>query len=197
MSLSPLASVTNILTIPAGLVVCFFGYRIAKAIVGIAGYFVGAVGGAALGGANHWSPGLVLAATIGSGLICACLAMVLSFAGIFILGVAGFYLLSTLFLHNPPAIVGIAIAGGIATVMWQKFMLMVTTALGGASAVVSAIVALAHGMHALGMEDPSRSLEGPHRSHEGSISLLVALCLGAAGLVVQMAMARSRKHAEE
>jgi hypothetical protein len=192
-SVPPLTGLARVLAIPVGLVVCFYGYRILKVTMGIAGFFVGASTCVSLATAAHWGPGLVIGAGIVGGLIAAWLAVALYFLGIFVLGFAAFFSLAQLLVHSLPAAIGIAILGGIVTVILQKFMLMVTTAFGGASIVVSSVLALIHGRTVLRIDDLWQPLRGGAGTGESLLVLAAALILGAAGLFAQMGLARRRR----
>ena len=194
--LPPLGSVGPILAIPLGLLSCFFGYRLLKAVIGLAGFVVGCAAGVMLGGAVHGAPWLIIAAGIVAGLLSAWLAVTLYFVGIFLLGVAAFAGLASLVTHNGLAIFGFGILGGILTVVLQKFMLMVTTAFGGASMVASAVTALAHGRHAVRLEDLGRPIQAGTGTREDLLVLLGSLLLGCVGLVVQMGWWKARKKEE-
>jgi hypothetical protein len=188
-----LGSVGSILAIPIGLLSCFFGYRLLKLVIGLAGFTVGCAAGVSLGGAAQWAPWLVIAAGIVVGLLAAWLAVALYFVGIFLLGVAAFAGLASLFVHNVLAVAGIGILGGILTLALQKFMLRVATAFGGASMVASGVVALIHGQQAVRVADLGRPIQAGAGSREDLLVLLGTLALGCLGLIVQMGGGKGRK----
>lgn len=196
VSMPNLGSVGPFIAIPLGLLSCFFGYRLLKVVIGLAGFVVGWGAGAAIGGAAHWAAWLVVAAGLVGGLLCAWLAVALFFVGVFLLGFAAFTALASPVVHHSLAILVIGILGGILTVVLQKFMLKAATAFGGASMVASAVAALAHGRHAVRLVDLGRPIQAGAGTQEDLLVLLGSLLLGCVGLYVQMGLGRGRNHRE-
>lgn len=195
-SLPELGSVGPLLAIPLGLLSCFFGYRLLKVVIGIAGFAVGWTAGVSLGVAAHWAPWLVIAAGIVAGLLCAWLSVALYFVGIFLLGFAAAASLAALAIHNSLAVFGIGILGGILTVVLQKLMLMATTAFGGASMVAAVVAALVHGQKAVRLEDLGRPMHAGAGTRDDLFVLLGSLLLGCVGLFVQVGAGKARKSRE-
>lgn len=132
-----------------GALSCFFGYRIFKIILAIWGFILGAIGGALLGAIFGMGQTvyMVLGGLLG-GIIGAVLLVVVYFIGIFILGaLAGFllaYILGMSFnLPTHPAILLVtSVLGGILAIIFQKFMIIFSTALAGAWSMVLGIFIL-------------------------------------------------------
>ena len=132
-----------IISIIAGLIVCFQGYRVFKAALGIAGFIVGAAlafNFAALYSGNMIV--LVIAAIFG-GMVGAWLAAAFYYVGLFLVGaLAGWQLwllLSTVLPVGSVLIVPAVLAGvlGIIACFLQKPVITVATAMIGAWAIVT------------------------------------------------------------
>ncbi|MCK4537352.1 MAG: TMEM198/TM7SF3 family protein [Candidatus Krumholzibacteria bacterium] len=121
-----------------GLLACFWGYRMFKAVLGLIGFILGAylVGG--LTASFMGGMGLVpLIAGVAGGLICGSLFVGLYFMGIFVLGAAAGWLFGVLItsmasnsLHILLFII-LALVGGILAVTFQKTIIVVATAILG------------------------------------------------------------------
>lgn len=151
MELTPATlKLLSIFTIILGLFICFFGYRIFKLVLAITGFITGATFVAGVG--FTLTEGneiiIILIAGIAGGLIAAVLLLFLYSAGIFLLGAmfgiivsSGILLLmnidSNRILYILPAILG-----GILTLIFQKFMLVLTTSIFGAWITVISTVYL-------------------------------------------------------
>ena len=167
-----------------GVLQCFFGYRIFKVILGILGFFwgaaLGAVGGAMTG------PLFVLLFAIVGGVLGAVLFVLLFFVGIFFLG-AGLGLLVGMAIS---ALVGVvpavfialplAVIGGVLALVFQKLIIILATAFGGAWSTVSSVAAIALGAQAFDW------LKRPDALGSWSAAVPIAwLALGVVGVVVQ------------
>jgi MFS family permease len=187
------------LSILVGALQCFFGYRIFKVILGLTGFLLGGTLAGAIGYAISQEQAVALLAGLVGGFIGAALIVALYFIGVFLIGaLLGGVLGTALFAvaeSNPePAVVLVlAVIAGIIAVIFQKFMIIVSTAFGGAWAVVTGI---AH--FTTGAVDPG-NLERMFRS-AGSHLYAILLCwlaLGIVGVVVQYKSApRKEKKAE-
>ena len=141
-----LTNVSHYLLGLTGLVICFAGYRITRAVITLAGF----VAGAGLIGsiANNYSQGdsmiTILSAFLG-GLLGAGLALGLYNVGIFILGALAGAATGSLFTSELLFIGIIAIAAGIITLFLKKFMLVVATAMAGALTLILSIYLIRHG----------------------------------------------------
>ncbi|MBN1674104.1 MAG: DUF4203 domain-containing protein [Kiritimatiellae bacterium] len=131
--------------IPVGLVQCFCGYRIFKIVLGILGFFLFGFVAAFVGYALSGEPIVALVAFLLGGVIGAAFMVVLYFVGIFLLGafmgmiMAG--VLCGLFDASPhPALLLLlALIGGVVAVLFQKLMIILSTAFTGAWGVVTGV----------------------------------------------------------
>lgn len=122
-----------------GLLYCFFGYKLLKLLLGVSGFLVA---GTVAGMAGAWvSTGNLIVAGIAAlvGGLCGAMAILFIFRlAIFLVGAAAAGLVAYEVLASRPetwapwAIIGLAFAGGIFTVMLERaVMAVVTAALGG------------------------------------------------------------------
>src|SRR5438874_2459357 len=139
-----------LLLLLGGALSCFAGYRLFRLVVGIYGFIPGAMLASALMAASN-TMGLILAPIVG-GLPGALLLVCAYFGGIELVG-AG---LGALILHvtwgyvrtgDPPpsAVIVMSIAGSIAAMLLQRYVIIVATAFGGAwPMIVGVLVAAGH-----------------------------------------------------
>jgi hypothetical protein len=170
-----------------GALECFFGYRIFRIILGLIGFLIGAILGAAIGYSLSGDRIVSLLAGVVGGVIGASLLVALYFVGVFIVGALLGGVLSamlyTILNHDPALVVIIvlAIIGGVIAIIFQKFMIIVSTSFSGSWVVVS-------GLASLFAKQTSPTDIGMLIRSEGSstyIILLIAIALGIAGMVVQ------------
>lgn len=137
-----------LLSIFIGILSCFWGYRIFKIILGIIGFILGAylAGSVGIYFTHHIGLVTIIAAIVG-GIIGASLIASLYYVGIFILGAVGGWLLGVMItgaaghqIHLVLLIV-IAIACGILAVIFQKLIIIVSTASYGSWNIVSGLFA--------------------------------------------------------
>ena len=140
------------LGILVGLIQCFFGYRIFKLVLGLTGFIVGgALAGSAVYSISQQVITAILVGILG-GAVGAVLMVVLYFVGIFLFGaylgaVLG-AVLSGMLNSNPEPVLMIilAVISGILTLIFQKFMIIVSTGFNGAWNVVTGIAYFATGI---------------------------------------------------
>lgn len=192
-------------SIGLGLLYCFFGYRIFKVLLGILGFVVGASVAAkfvfdTFGG----EPVLTIVAGLVGGVIGTVLLVFLYFVGVFLLGAWLGSLLGVLLTGGGEStaalviIVVLAVMGGIVTVVFQKLMIILSTALGGSWAIVYGI------SHLLGGGPDSIQSFQYHPNLRalrpmgvwGYAMFLGWIILGIAGLVVQYRLAREERPEE-
>lgn len=132
--------------IVAGVLLCFFGYRILKVSLGLMGFILGAYGGWQAGLAIfHGSTGTALVCALIGGIIGMLLCLLVFLLGVFCVGAAAGTAIAGAVLsgggHQVPAIVLIAlpIAFGIIALIAQKFMIAVSTAFSGAYLITAGI----------------------------------------------------------
>ena len=194
-------SIIAIFAIIFGIVCCFWGYRIFKVILGILGFVLGAF----LAGniAFYVSGGnlviTVVAAMLG-GLIGGALIVVLYFVGLFLLGAwcgillvnvttsaYSFHLYTVLF-------VLIAIIGGILAVVFQKLIIILSTAFLGSWYFISGLFYLLLGGGFTPFDlfyHPGRLLK--YQGPQYYIVLLFWFILGIAGIVFQYRFTRMKQ----
>jgi hypothetical protein len=133
-----LASVPPIALLVAGFVVCFFGYRLIRLTLGLAGFGMGlALGLTITGLLPHVSQVLTIVVGIVCGILGALAATLLYKLGVFVLGagagalVAGAVILATGW-HHPVLIqIVAAIIGGILTLLLERPLVSILSALAG------------------------------------------------------------------
>jgi hypothetical protein len=135
------------LLVVSGAVACFAGYRLFKIVLGVYGFILGAMLASSMMGTSN-TTGMVVAALVG-GIAGALLLVFAYFVGIALVG-AG---LGALVAHvgwswigsgDPPAIAVIllSIAGSIGAMVLQRYVIIVSTAFGGAWTVIVGGLAL-------------------------------------------------------
>jgi len=193
-------------SIGLGALYCFFGYRIFRVLLGILGFILGAAAVAAVAWdvfGRDQQVIVILAGLVG-GVIGAVLMVMLYFVGVFLLGAWLGSLLGVLLTGGGGStveiviIVTLAVIGGIMAVIFQKLMIIVSTALSGSWVIVSGVSQLVGGGSV-----PVRSLQyhpdiGFLRSMGigGYVMLLFWVLLGTAGMVVQYRITRERRSEE-
>ena len=137
-----------VLLVLGGALSCFAGYRLFKVVLGIYGFILGAMLASSMMAASN-TLGMIVSAVVG-GLAGALLLVFAYFVGIALVG-AG---LGALVVHvtwsyvrsgDPPplAVIVMAIAGSIAAMLLQRYVIIVATAFGGAwTMIVGAIAAV-------------------------------------------------------
>ncbi len=191
-------SMTAVLAIALGILICFFGYRVLRVTLAIAGFGVGALlGGGVVGMIPGTTQIVVLIAAGVFGVLGAIFSAVLYKVGVFLLGAGGGALVAGLVVTaiggtaTTLVLVIAGVVGGILALLLQRVVVSALTSFGGAWAVV------AGSFHLLGWYDiqtgllPSRAVHspGPH------FYLMVAIWLGLGilGAIVQ-GLTRRRKN---
>ena len=157
---SEVLSVVIGLSIVVGAVECFFGYRIFKVILGLIGFLIGGGVAGAIGYAVSEQEIVALLAGLVGGAIGAALMVALFFIGVFLVGaffggVLGGVLYAVAGNSPEPAVLLIlAIIAGVMAVIFQKFMIILSTGFGGAWNVVTGIAFFTTG--AIDPTDPGR-----------------------------------------
>jgi hypothetical protein len=136
-------NISPIALLIAGFVVCFFGYRLVRFTLGLAGFGVGLALGLAIAGLI---PGLGQVLTIIIGIVCgilgAVLATVLYKFGVFLLGagagalIAGVIVAATGWHYPLVARVLAAVAGGVLTLIMERPLISILSAFAGGWGVV-------------------------------------------------------------
>lgn len=136
-----------IVLVLGGLLSCFAGYRVFRLVLGIYGFILGALLASSLMGTDQklW---MVLAA-VGGGLLGALVLVAAYFIGVALIGGAFGALAANViwgaFDSEPHALVVIAfsIAGALAALALQRYVIIVSTAFGGAWTMMVGALALA------------------------------------------------------
>lgn len=131
-----------------GLLICFFGYRIFRLVLAIAGFIIGAsfVAGVAYTLTNGNDLIVILIAALAGGIISALVLIFLYSAGVFILGALfGIILFSGVLVisninTNPFLYIVPALMGGVMAIFLQKFtVVLITSFIGAWVAVIGAL----------------------------------------------------------
>ncbi|MEO0068886.1 MAG: DUF4203 domain-containing protein [candidate division WOR-3 bacterium] len=177
----------RIIALALGLVITFFGYRLLKFTLIVAGFVLGAyLGGfiALKAGAANW---LVIVAVIVLGIIAALLAVFLFKASIFLLGAAAGALLTAILSsgsgwnHLLFLLIG-AVVGGILALLIKRPVIALLTAFVGSWFTVAAIFSFLGKVRI-------RLGEGVHMP----VMVILWLALGAIGFIVQLSQTGKKK----
>ena len=181
-----------------GVISCFAGYRVFRIVLGIYGFILGALFASAAMGTEHtmWMIG---AALLG-GIVGALILIAAYFVGVALLG-AGIGALTASLIwaslgRDPGAIVVIlfAIAGALAALALQRYVIVGATAFGGAWTIVVGALALAGNRSAVDAAREDVWLAYPMNPAPGNYwVLLVWVALGIAGVFVQLAVTAKDK----
>ncbi len=140
------AQTSAMFAIVAGILTCFWGYRILKFSLAIMGFVAGALGGWEMGFfLPHASTGWALLCALIAGLIGAVLCLWLYFLGVFLLGAtAGGLVAAALFNQagqqiQPVVLLALPIAFGIIALIAQKVMIILCTACSGSYLITAGI----------------------------------------------------------
>jgi hypothetical protein len=182
------------LLLTSGFIICFFGYRLLRLTLGLAGFGVGLAFGLLIAGLI---PGATQVLTIILGIVAGILGAILATAlckvGVFLLGagagalVAGVIVAATGWHYPMIARVLAAIAGGILTLILERPLISILSALAGAWGIVLGAFRL------FGWHHGSAHPQEPPANYGVMIALW--LVLGLTGIMVQL---RSRhRHKRE
>ena len=191
-----------LLLVVGGILSCFAGYRLFKIVLGIYGFILGALLASSMMGVSNTS-GMIVAALLG-GIAGAVLLVFAYFVGIALVG-AG---LGALVAHigwgwvgsgDPPAaaVIVLSIAGSIGAMMLQRYVIIVSTAFGGAWTVLVGGLALMAG-RAVPPRTPATDvwILYPMTPAPGSSVVPIAwIVLGLFGTAVQLAITGRRRTA--
>ncbi len=185
MPIDLLSTVSPVLLLAAGFIICFFGYRLLRLTLGLAGFGVGLAGGVLIAGLI---PGASQLLTVILGIVFGILGAILATAlykfGVFLLGagagalIAGVVVTATGWPYPMIARVIAAIVGGILTLILERPLISILSALSGAWGMALGVFRLLGKHHAvLGSHKPT-----------AEYGLLIAcwLVLGLAGIWAQL-----------
>lgn len=141
MNLTPLTlKLFSIITILLGILICFFGYRIFRLVLAVAGFIIGAsfIAGVGFTLTEGNQILVIVIAGIAGGLITAVILLFLYSAGVFVLGslfgvviFSGMVAISNINI-DPLVYILPAILSGIVALILQKFMIVLITSFAGA-----------------------------------------------------------------
>jgi len=174
-----------------GLISCFAGYRAFRVVLGIYGFFIGALFVSGLMGTEHtlWMIGGALL----GGLVGALILILAYFVGVALIGALVGAILSNMIWaslgREPAALVVIvfAIAGALAALALQRYVIIGATAFIGAWTIIVGALAMMGNRMELAAARRSVWLAYPMNPAPGSYwVLLVWLALGITGVIVQL-----------
>jgi hypothetical protein len=180
-----------LLVIVAGILTCFWGYRILKLTLGLFGFIAGAYGGWEIGlSLLHGSSGIALVCAVIGGLVGMALYLWLYFVGIFLLGATAGTVVAAAFVNGtaqqaqPIVFLAISLIFGVIALVAQKFMIIVSTAFGGSYLITAGLWPFV-----ADAQNASRIwLHPAHNNSSGTLgyaALALWLVLGFAGLSFQ------------
>ncbi len=184
-----------------GLLSCFAGYRVFRTVLGIYGFIIGALAVSSAMGTEH-TAWMILGA-LGGGIVGALILIAAYFVGVALLG-AGIGALTASLIwaslgREPGALVVIAfaIAGALAALALQRYVIIGATAFGGAWTIIVGGLALQGNRVALDATAKNNVwLAYPMNPAPGNYWILLGwIALGIVGIVVQLTLTsgKSRK----
>jgi hypothetical protein len=183
-----------LLIMAGGMIACIAGYRLFRIVLAIYGFVLGAVIASSIVGPTN-TLGMIGAA-LGGGLAGALILVFAYFAGIALAGGAlGALLSHALWTQfgggEPPAllIVGAAVAGAIAAMFLQRYVIVVSTAFGGAWTIVVGLMSITGGRSG----NADVWILYPTMPAESRWTLLAWGALGVAGTAVQLAVTGKKR----
>ena len=182
-----------------GLISCFAGYRVFRLVLGIYGFILGALFASGAMGTEHtmW----MIVAALAGGVVGALILVAAYFVGVALLGAGIGALVASLVWsalgREPGAIVVIlfSIAGALAALVLQRYVIIGSTAFGGAWTIIVGALALAG--NKAGVEAAARNnvwLAYPMNPAPGQYWVLLAwIALGVIGVLVQLMVTGKNK----
>lgn len=182
-----------------GLLACFAGYRIFRVVLGIYGFILGALLATSVVGTEQamWT----ILAAIGGGLTGALILIAAYFVGVALIGAGLGAMTANLIwagIGGEPhvaVVIVLAIAGALAALALQRYVIIVATAFGGAQTVVVGAAALMGNRQAADAAARAVYSVYPLNPMPGTpVDLVAALVLGVLGVLVQLFVtAKGRK----
>ena len=132
-----------LLGILIGIIECFWGYKLFKFTLAIAGFITGLIAGTKLGYLYTSRSFISLLFGFMGGVIGALISLVLYYLGVFFVGslvgyLAGIIIMGThFFIFSQIILIIFSIVGGILALLFQKFMIIFATSFGGAWSIVN------------------------------------------------------------
>jgi hypothetical protein len=188
-----------IVLLVGGLISCFAGYRVFRIVLGIYGFLIGAFLASEAAGPAH-STWMIAAALVG-GVVGALILIAAYFVGVALLG-AGIGALATSLIwaslgREPSAVIVIvfAIAGALAALALQRYVIIGATAFGGGWTIIVGAIALSGSRVAVDAAARNNVwLAYPMNPAPGQYwVLLVWIALGISGVFTQLAVTAKGK----
>jgi hypothetical protein len=173
-----------------GLLACFAGYRIFRIVLGIYGFIGGALLASNIVGTENTM--VMIGAAIAGGLIGALILIAAYFIGVALIGAGLGAVVANLIwaaIGGEPHIaivIVLAIAGALAALALQRYVIIVATAFGGAQTVVVGAAALMGNRMASEVAEAVYSVYPLNPMPGTVIDAAAAFVLGIAGLAVQL-----------
>ena len=189
-----------LILLAGGIISCFAGYRVFRIVLGIYGFILGALFASGVAGPEN--TGWMIAAALAGGVIGALILIAAYFVGVALLGAGVGALAASLIWaslgREPGAVVVIvfAIAGALAALALQRYVIVGATAFGGAWTIIVGALALSGSRVALDAAARNNVwLAYPMNPAPGNYWVLLAwIALGVTGVIVQLAItAKGRK----
>ncbi len=188
-----------IVLLTGGLLACFAGYRVFRIVLAIYGFILGALLASSFMGTEQtlW----MVLAWVAGGLVGALILIVAYFAGVALLGAgigaAAAHLLWASFKAEPGmiAVIAFSIAGALAALALQRYVIIIATAFGGAQTALVGAAALLGDTGAAQAATRAVYRVYPIDPMPNTYwDALISLVLGIAGLIVQLSItAKGRK----
>jgi hypothetical protein len=189
-----------IILLAGGLIACFAGYRVFRVVLGIYGFMLGALLASGATGTEHTA--WMLGAALVGGVVGALILIAAYFVGVALLG-AGIGALATSLIwaslgREPSALVVIlfSIAGALAALALQRYVIIGATAFGGAWTIIVGGLALSG--NRVAVDAAARNnvwLAYPMNPAPGQYWVLfVWLALGVAGVLMQLTITAKGKN---
>ena len=188
-----------IVLLAGGLLACFAGYRVFRIVLAIYGFILGALLASSFMGTEQtlW----MVLAWVAGGLVGALILIVAYFAGVALLGAgigaAAAHLLWASFKAEPGmiAVIAFSIAGALAALALQRYVIIIATAFGGAQTALVGAAALLGDTGAAQAATRAVYRVYPIDPMPNTYwDALISLGLGIAGLIVQLSItAKGRK----
>src|SRR3954453_3901004 len=188
-----------VILLAGGVISCFAGYRVFRVVLGIYGFILGALFASGIAGPENtfW----MIAAAVTGGIVGALILIAAYFVGVALLG-AGIGALATSLIfaslgREPGALIVIlfSIAGALAALALQRYVIIGATAFGGAWTMI--VGALAFIGNRISVDAAARNnvwLAYPMNPAPGQYWVLVVwLALGVVGVSVQLAVTAKGK----
>jgi hypothetical protein len=188
-----LSTVSPVLLLIAGFIVCFFGYRLLRLTLGLAGFGVGLALGLAIAGLV---PGISQVLTIIIGVVCGILGAIVAALvyklGVFLLGAGAGVLVASIVLaatawHHPMFIrLAAGIAGGILTLVLERPLVSILSAFAGGLGTAAGTFEL------LGWYHVAKGVHTPPANYGAMIACGLILGLFGAGVQLRAAGRQGR-----